>query len=130
MVENQNGLLVLVNGKVVGLDMISRASAFGILHPKLIRSYVMDALTESPVMAKEPPRDIADSFLKTILLCKEHPFDSVGYGCDYRYEGQKIVGSALVHENSVIHMAFFRISESERAGRMSSASRRRANRTV
>jgi hypothetical protein len=28
-----------------------------------------------------------------------------------RYEGKKIVGSALVHENTVIHMAFFQITE-------------------
>ncbi len=129
IVADQNGLIVLVNGKVVGLDMVSRPSAFGMLHPKLIRSYVMDALTEKPVMAKETPRDMADAFLKKIPQCKEQPFDSIGYGRDYRYEGKKIVGSALVHENTVIHMAFFQITETEKAGHMSPVSRRRAYRT-
>ena len=89
----------------------------------------MDALTEKPVMAKETPGKKADEFLKKILQCMEHKFDSVGYGQDYRYEGKKIVGSALVHENTVIHMAFFQITETEKAGRMSSVSRRRAYRT-
>lgn len=129
IVADQNGLIVLVSGKVVGLDMVSRAAAFGMLHPKLIRSYVMDALTERPVISKEAPRDIADAFLKKIPQCKEQPFDSVGYGRDYRYEGKKIVGSALVHEGTVIHMAFFQITETEKAGHMSSVSRRRAYRT-
>lgn len=129
LVDNQNGLLVLVNGEVVGLDMISKVSAFRTLHPKLIRSYVMDALTEKPKKGTETPAEKADAFLKKVLQCTEQRFDSVGHGQDYRYEGKKIVGSALVHDNAVIHMAFFKVTETEKAGRMSPVSRRRAYRT-
>lgn len=89
----------------------------------------MDALTEKPATVKGTPKEQVDAFLKRIVECKEQKFDSVGYGQDYRYEGKKIVGSALVHENSVIHMAFFQITETEKVGRMSSVSRRRAYRT-
>ena len=32
---NQNGLLVIVNGEVIGLDMVSRTTAFGKLIPSL-----------------------------------------------------------------------------------------------
>lgn len=89
----------------------------------------MDALTEKPAKGKEASRKKTDAFLKKIPQCKEQPFDSVGYGRDYRYEGQKIVGSALVYESTVIHMALFQITETEKAGHMSSVSRRRAFRT-
>lgn len=129
LVDAQNGLLVVVNGEVVGLDMISKTSAFRTLHPKLIRSYVMDALTEKPAMGKETPGEKVDAFLKRIIECTEQRFDSVGHGQDYRYEGKKIVGSALVHDNTVIHMAFFQVTETEKAGRMSTVSKRRAYRT-
>ncbi len=128
VVTDQNGLLVMVDGEIVGLDRVSRA-AFRMFHPKLIRSYVIDALTEKPAKAKEASRKKMDAFLKKILECAEHPFESVGYGSDYRYEGKKIVGSALVHENTVIHMAFFQITETEKAGHISSVSRRRTYRT-
>lgn len=80
-------------------------------------------------MSKDTPRDKADEFLKKIIRCKEQKFDSVGYGQDYRYEGRKMVGSALVHEGNVIHMAFFQTAESQKAGRMSSVSRRKAYRS-
>ena len=129
LVNDQKGLLVLVNGEVVGLDMVSKSSAFKILHPKLIRSYVMDALTEKPVKAKETPGEKAEEFMKKINDCKEQRFDSVGYGQDFRYEGNKIVGSALVHEQMVVHMAFFQVTAAEKAGHMSSVSRRRSYRT-
>ena len=125
-VADQNGLLVCVNGKVVGLDVISRPEAFAVLHPKLIQSYVMDALTERPIRSKRIPSEQADAFLKRIPGCREEYFESVGYGRDYRYEGKKIVGSALVHEGNVIHVAFFQTAESQKAGHMSSVSRRKA----
>lgn len=129
LIDNQTGLLVMVNGKVLGLDMVSRTEAFESLHPKLIRSYVMDALTERPAKENTASRNKATAFLREILESVETTFDSVGYGRDFRYEGKKIVGSALVHENTIVHAAFFRIAQSERVGRMSSVSMRRAYRT-
>jgi hypothetical protein len=81
LVADQDGLIVLVNGEVIGLDRVSRAAAFRILHPKLIRSYVMDALTEKPVKGNATPAEKTDTFLKKILQCTEQPFDSVGYLC-------------------------------------------------
>jgi hypothetical protein len=129
IIPGQHGFIVMMNGKVVGMDIVSRTEAFAVLHPKLIRSYVMDALTEKPATRKTASRKKADAFLTEITQCTENKFDSIGYGCDYRYEGKNIVGSALVHEGTVIHMAFFQISAAEKAGRMSSVSRRRAYRT-
>ena len=48
---------------------------------------------------------------------------------DFRLEGEKVVGSALVYNKKVIHTAFFRVSKSEKVGDMSSAGRRREFRT-
>lgn len=129
LVDAQNGFLVLVNGEVVGLDMISKVAAFRTLHPKLIRSYVMDALTEKPAKGTKTPAEKADAFLKKIIECREQRYDSIGHGQDYRYEGNRIVGSALLHDGAIIHMAFFQVTETERAGRMAPASRRRGYRT-
>ena len=75
---------------------------------------------------KENPLETAQAFLADILKCQEQKYDSVGHGTDYRYEGGKIVGSALIHEDTVIHMAFFRITQAEKAGSMAGLSRRRS----
>jgi hypothetical protein len=128
-VAEQKGLLVMVNGKVVGLDMVSDINAFRVIYPKLIRSYLMDAILEKPGKGKAASSlEKAKSFMNKILTCTEKRYDSVGHGQDYRYEGKKIVGSALIHENTVIHMAFFGITETEKAGHMSPLSRRKMNR--
>jgi hypothetical protein len=128
ILEEQKGMLVMVNGKVVGLDMVSDINAFRVIYPKLIRSYLMDAVMEKPCRIKSFSHKKAEAFIQDILACTEKRYDSVGYGQDFRYEGKKLVGSALIHENSVIHMAFFGITEAERTGRISSISKRKANR--
>lgn len=43
---DQKGILVLLNGEVVGLDLISRESAYKILHPKLVKSYALEAILQ------------------------------------------------------------------------------------
>jgi len=129
LMDRQKGLLVLVNGEVVGMDVISKKEAFALLHSKLVKSYVMDALTEMPKKNKDTGTMKAADFLKKILVCGESAFDSVGYGRDYRYEGEGLVGSALVHEGTVIHLAFFQINKADKTGRMSSVNRRRSYRT-
>jgi ectoine hydroxylase-related dioxygenase (phytanoyl-CoA dioxygenase family) len=49
----------------------------------------------------------------------------VGHGWDFRLEGKSLVGSALVYNKALIHAAFFRTTEAEKAGHMAGISRRR-----
>jgi len=72
-----------------------------------------------------PAFDKAVSFLERAQKCNENDYESIGYGRNYRYDGHRMTGSALLHNNEVIHMSFFRIDESEKSGTMSSFSRRR-----
>ena len=59
--EDQQGILVLLGGKVAGMDILSSPQAYETLHAKLIQSYAIDALTmnkpddtsESEALAKE-----------------------------------------------------------------------------
>jgi hypothetical protein len=112
---HQRGSLVLINGEPVGLDVISREGAYAALHPKLVKSYAIEALAVSKNEFDAPSLDKARAFLGEIRECEGIRFPSVGLGYDYRFEGPSVVGSALVFERSVIHLAFFRLGRSERA---------------
>jgi hypothetical protein len=48
---------------------------------------------------------------------------SAGSGWGHRIEAEEIVGSALVYGKNVIHAAFFKMTEEEKAGSMSSLGR-------
>lgn len=123
-VSNQKGILVFVNGKVVGFDLISRAAAYEVLHPKLVKSYVMDALLQTKSGRRKATLDAASAFVNETQACSEKKFKSAGLGWDYRFEGGMIIGSSLVHDETAVHTAFFKAQSSTNGGRMANYARR------
>lgn len=111
---DQKGLLVAIDGEVVGFDLLTSDSAFGDYHEKLLRSYATDALLsrapdETPVSA-----DSAHAFIQQASLCEEKEYPSVGLGTDYRYNGLTMTGFALVHDDAIVHAAFLRVKDRKR----------------
>lgn len=128
-VPEQKGLLTFVDGEVVGCDYISLQSVYNLLHPKLIKSYAVDALLQREPNTDKPDVRKAKNFYAEVSKCQEKKYESVGKGWDYRFEGKTIVGSALKFEEKVIHMAFFAVSESDKTGEMAGYRRRTRFRT-
>lgn len=125
-VPHQRGIMVLVSGKVAGMEMLSLESAYENLHPKLIESYAMEAFLQGERQGHKPSLKMAKGFLKEIVSCGERAYKSKGLGYDHRFQGERTVGSALVYEDKVIHAAFFRRDNSgEKDGKMSAFRRRR-----
>lgn len=122
LVPGQKGLLVLIGGQAVGFDELSLERAFAGLYPKLVKSYAMEAWLEERknkgARANGKAVETALAFLKEAEGCEEKVYASVGLGEDFRYSGPRLVGSALLVEGTVIHAAFFRVTEEERAGNM------------
>ena len=125
----QKGLLSFIDGEVVGFDFLSLDSAYALLHPKLVKSYAMEALLQKTPRTEKPGLEKGKEFLKEASRSKEKKYKSIGKGDDHRFEGKKLVGSALKFQKKVIHMAFFSISESEKAGKIAGLKRRREFRT-
>jgi hypothetical protein len=125
----QKGILVLINGKVVGLDCLSLESAYAVLHAKLIKSYAMEAVLDNKKKPRPVSADTARLFLEHVAQCAEKKYKSVGLGWDHRFEADKMVGSALEHEGHVIHAAFFPVTSAEKIDPMADYRRRRAYRT-
>lgn len=123
-IPEQKGLLAFIDGEVVGFDFVSSQAAYGLLHPKLVKSYAMDAILQKSKISGAPDVSKAQAFISKTQKCKENKYESVGKGWDYRYEGKLLVGSALKFGKKVIHLAFFVITESDKAGEMASSRRR------
>jgi hypothetical protein len=124
-VAHQEGSLVFINGEPIGLDVISRDRAYQALHPKLIKSYAIDALLQSQDGFDAPSLAKARAFLQEAQGCEGSRFTSVGLGYDYRFDGARVVGSALVVEGHIIHLALFRFDKRGRGDAMSGYRQRR-----
>ncbi|MFC1974867.1 ARPP-1 family domain-containing protein [Chloroflexota bacterium] len=107
-VPHQQGCLVFINGKIVGLDVVSDHAAYETVHAQFVKSYAMEALLEKDDEAEAGPVDKAETFLQEAQRTQESRFEAVGQGHDYRFEGENVMGSALVHDGHVIHLAFFK----------------------
>jgi hypothetical protein len=119
-VPNQVGLLAFIGGEPAGLDTVSLTDAYAHLHSKLVRSYVLEGLLEPKKTSCSPETIGAEArkFLDDLLAAEETEFPSIGYGTDHRFKSTNLVGSALVHENEVIHAAFFRRNEPDHPEQM------------
>jgi hypothetical protein len=130
LVPGQKGLMVMIGEAVVGFDCLSLERAFSGLFPKLVKSYAMEAWIASkhwkPGIEKTDLAGRAKAFLGEAAACEEKAYASVGMGEDFRYSGAGLVGSALLVAETVVHAAFFRVTESEQAGNMAGMSRRRS----
>jgi hypothetical protein len=122
----QKGLLVLVNGEAVGLDIVSREDAYRRLHPKLVKSYAMDALLERQDGGSKDGEAAGEArrFVEAAARCEEEKFESVGHGWDHRFGAGGVVGSALTYQDKVIHMAFFQMTEGHKRRRAAFRQRR------
>ncbi len=123
--EKQTGLLVIINNKVVGFDIVSRAKAFEKIYPKLLKSYAMDAILSEDKNSNEENEHLAREFFQVATLATQSEHDTVGYGKDYRFTGNNIVGSALVHDKNIVHIAFFRNDDEIEINTMANSQNRR-----
>jgi hypothetical protein len=111
IVTNQCGMIAVIDGKVIGIDMVSRHNPFIDMHSKLINSYAMDAY-------RSQKQDInvaeASEFLDRLIRSIESVHASAGMGNDHRLSGKHIVGSALVVDDTAVHLTAFHKPESKK----------------
>lgn len=86
LIEGQKGLLVFIDGEIIGLDVVSNESVYKDLHEKLIKSYALDSMVQKDKTIKHDINiDMAHKFINEILKSDESKNESVGYGLDYRF---------------------------------------------
>lgn len=114
----QTGFMIKVRGKIVGMEFLSSNGLFSKLARKILGGFALDALfnLDKGISFIGSPK----SFLKEVRECQVEVFGSVGYGKDLRLSGEKIVGSSLVHEGTVIHGFLLAKGDDSASARISS----------
>jgi hypothetical protein len=132
-VEMQAGAVFLINGKVAGLDSFGKPETFAKVFRKLVESYALDAVDSSELGDEEKLSGAeVRKFLEAARTVPVETHSSVGLGTDCRMESEMLAGSALVHEEQVLHLSVFRRDDAGREGhggsRVERFSSRRRNR--
>ncbi|MFY9113349.1 MAG: DUF6569 family protein [Desulfomonilia bacterium] len=108
LVLGQQGILVAIGKEVVGMDVVTYPHAYALLHSKLVKSYMLDAVTLSNGKERRTSgKAQAQDFIDSIAGCETTKYKSVGHGWDVRFQGKNIHGSVLAYRSGAVHLAFF-----------------------
>lgn len=106
--QSQTGFLVEVNGKIMGLEIFDSHASLFHYFDKLVQSYALDAL-DLLMQGQSPPknRPKVDKWLREVTQLPLIKSPSLGLGEDLRLESPKVIGSGLIHEDTVLYLTVF-----------------------
>jgi hypothetical protein len=105
----QTGAVFVVGGKVAGVELFDAAETLGKLLPKLVDSYLFDALefdTEG-AEAKAPSLAAVRALLERIANAQPAVYTAVAKGIDLRIEQPNLHAAALADGERVVHLSAF-----------------------
>jgi hypothetical protein len=105
--EGCNGVLFVLAGKISGADVFDKPETLAKLWPKLVKSYVLDALEMQGTPAKRVEPDEVRRWVQSAGQAKSEAFKSPGLGEDVRLEGDDLVGAGLVVDDHPVHVELF-----------------------
>jgi len=105
------GMMVALGGRLMGADVFDQPPTAGKLWEKLVRSYALDAL-DIPKGESVTDKQ-AGALLSALAGGQAERYPSLGLGYDLRLAGTGVEGSALVFEETVVHLVAYPTDESQ-----------------
>ncbi len=129
----QTGFLATVNGRMAGMELFDSADNLGKYFDKLIQSYALDAIDLQRQKARQTSpatQEKAESWVAEVMKVPVAANPSLGLGEDLRIEGGGIIGSGLLHGETLLYLSVFAKSEGGEQGRSSSRMARASQRGI
>lgn len=114
------GILVTIDGQIMGVDLFDHHDTLKALWNKLLRGYALDAVerktTQSMRAEKSaeppPPAPTIDqaqltAFLQAAQAAEPEAYDAIGIGKDLRVSTEQVSGSSLLWEDRLVHTSLF-----------------------
>jgi hypothetical protein len=106
----QCGAAFVVDGKLIGLDVLSSRAAFAKVFPRLARSYAVESQlgtgVDNPMeTAPELAAELVRGALAQLATAQWQDYAGVGLGSDLRLTLPALNAGALVNDDEVIHLA-------------------------
>jgi hypothetical protein len=101
------GVVAAVGDEIIAADLFSSTALFRKLWPKLLDSYVVDAVDRSD-KGRAPDAVAVKRWLSGIPRAARTENDTPGEGRLFELRGGGVIGSALVSGRAVVHMELFK----------------------
>ncbi len=99
------GVVVCVGDEIAAADLFGSRALFLQLWPKLLESYIVDAVDREGGGAPDAVR--VRRWLEGIAQAEREVRKTPGNGTLYQLRGEGLMGSALIYDGGVVHMELF-----------------------
>jgi hypothetical protein len=111
--DEQVGVLAFTAAGVLGLDLIGAPRLFGMLHPRLLRGYIFDAMEREALQpvrsgdaALAPADERAQHYFDAVRHAPRTVAPTVGAGA-YHVLGGQVIGGELTDAGRLAHLSAF-----------------------
>lgn len=101
-----SGALIVRAGRVASLELFDSADTLSALWPRLSQAYFFDALDWPLAAPANPNSEPVERFLDH-LAAHARPRVAIGLGDELEINGTNIIGSALIYDSRLCHLAAF-----------------------
>lgn len=107
LLTKQTGLIAIIDNEVKGIEIFNSPEIYSEYHEKIIKSYVIDSFdgknSKNTINIKEV-EEILNSISESVFM-KEN---NVGLGESIKFSNNYGSGSALIYDDEVVHMPYFK----------------------
>ena len=110
LLENQKGMIALVNGTAQAADYFSKSEVYSDLHSKLVKSFAVECLAMPAVEKEVETANLnieAWQWLNGLSNAHEDIFEPIGMGTDLRLKSDTQGGAALIYEDTLVHLSAY-----------------------
>jgi hypothetical protein len=105
-VAKARGVVACVGDEIIAADLFASRAIFAQLWPKLLDSYITDAV-ERELQGSSPDGVRIRKWLDGLASADKSLKKTPGDGLLYELRGESLIGSALVYDEAVVHIELF-----------------------
>ena len=107
ILNGQTGLIAIIDNEVRGIEIFNNPEIYKEYHEKIIKSYIIDSFngknSKNNIKIKEIEK-ILNNISESVFI-KE---DNVGLGESIKFSNNHGSGSALIYDDELVHMPYFK----------------------
>lgn len=107
--ENMIGMIMALNNEVMCVDIFADPSFFGKVKEKLLKAYVLDALSTDPTETRAPGRSKITAFFNEVQNARTEELKRYADNYNIEYESDEIIGNeSRDKKDEVQHLNFYK----------------------
>lgn len=105
--DGMAGFIAIAGGRLMGIDLFGSTNLFKIAHKKVIRGYILEALSRRNEPTPAIKRSSLTKFWESLTRKKFEKYPAVAEGTEFRFRRNGLVARSLIVDQKLVHLSVF-----------------------